>query len=533
MTAHSKVAEAAPAHLPIIDALADLLVREALPGEIGEFSDEERREAATFIADVAQRRVPGVASVRVHSLGGSVGHRRIRIGIVNDDMPFLVDSVANALAARDVIIHRLLHPVVAVDRDENCVLLAVRARGEQESKHESIMYLEVDRVDARGRGELRNQLSRVLADVRMAVGDWREMQARMRADADLVADPEGAALLRWFADGSMTLLGYEVERPDGPPENCLGLFRLPGDPTDAGGCLGAMRYFEAGGVEPLVAKADRKSTVHRRVPLDLVVVPIREDGKVTGIGVHAGLWTSESLTAPVEKVPVLRRQLAELEAEFNFDPRGHSGKALRHAISSLPRDLLVNLGPEAVRELVVTAMSLADRPRPTLLLLRSILKGHLFAFVWLPRDELTTRRRVAIGRMIEGESGGHLTNWSVELGDGDLALIRYTLDIEASAPLPDSDALDRQLDDMVRGWEPSVEEALGAIVGTARATRLALSYMDDFPESYRARTDPAEAARTCCGSASWRARPAATPGSTVATRTVRAGFGSRPIAWPA
>jgi glutamate dehydrogenase len=128
MTAHSKVAEAAPAHLPIIDALADLLVREALPGEIGEFSDEERREAATFIADVAQRRVPGVASVRVHSLGGSVGHRRIRIGIVNDDMPFLVDSVANALAARDVIIHRLLHPVVAVDRDENCVLLAVRAR---------------------------------------------------------------------------------------------------------------------------------------------------------------------------------------------------------------------------------------------------------------------------------------------------------------------------------------------------------------------------------------------------------------------
>ena len=38
----------------------------------------------------------------------------------------------------------------------------------------------------------------------------------------------------------------------------------------------------------------------------------------------------------------------------------------------------------------MTAMSLADRPRPTLLLVRAILKGHLFAFVWLPRDELTT-----------------------------------------------------------------------------------------------------------------------------------------------
>ena len=38
----------------------------------------------------------------------------MRIGIVNDDMPFLVDSVANAIAARQLTIHRLLHPVVCV-----------------------------------------------------------------------------------------------------------------------------------------------------------------------------------------------------------------------------------------------------------------------------------------------------------------------------------------------------------------------------------------------------------------------------------
>jgi glutamate dehydrogenase len=494
MNSHSKVAEAKPADLPIVDAIADALVERALPGEIGDFSDEERREAASFVADLAKRRPAGIALVRLESVGGSVGHRRMRIGIVNDDMPFLVDSVANALAARDLIIHRLLHPVVAVERDENCCLLSVRQRDAEEGKHESIMYLEVDRVDARGRRDLTADLHRVLADVRSSVCDWRAMQARMRADAEAVTDPEGSALLRWFADGAMTLLGFQVERPGQSAQDCLGIFKLPGDPTDAGGCHGAMRYFEAGGVEPLVAKADRKSTVHRRVPLDLVVVPIREDGKVAGIGVHAGLWTSESLTAPVEAVPVLRRQLAELESEFRFDPKGHSGKALRHAISSLPRDLLINLGAEAVRDLVVTAMSLADRPRPTLLLLRSILKGHLFAFVWLPRDELTTRRRLAIGDMIEEASGGRITNWSVELGDGDLALIRYTLDVDASAALPNSAELDRRLDDMVRGWEPSVEEALGAIVGPARATRLALSYMDDFPESYRARTEPGDAA---------------------------------------
>ena len=74
----------------------------------------------------------------------------------------------------------------------------------------------------------------------------------------------------------MTLLGYEVERPGEPPSDGLGIMRLSDDPTDEGGCEGAIRYFEQGGQEPLMAKADLRSPVHRRVPLDLVVVPLRE-----------------------------------------------------------------------------------------------------------------------------------------------------------------------------------------------------------------------------------------------------------------
>ncbi|HEX5184345.1 MAG TPA: NAD-glutamate dehydrogenase domain-containing protein [Allosphingosinicella sp.] len=477
----------------ILDALAFALVAGALPGELVGFTDQDRLAAAEFVASCAARRPRGRALVHLETLGGGAGHRRMRIGIVNDDMPFLVDSIANALAARGLIVHRLLHPVVCVRRDEEDRLLAVEPLCDEAERRESMMYVEVDRAGGRDRREIVAELNRVLADVRAAVADWRTMQEKMRADADAIDDPEGAALLRWFADGAMTLLGYHVESPDRAPADALGLFSRPGEPTDPGGCLGAMRWLEAN-APPLIAKADRRSTIHRRVPLDLVVVPVREGAKVTGIGVHAGLWTSESLTAPVETVPVLRRTLAELEKEFRFDPRGHSGKALKHAVTALPRDLLVNLGRDSIRELVVTAMSLADRPRPTLVLVRSILQGHLFAFVWLPRDELTTRRRIAIGKMLETSAKGEITNWSVELGDGDLALIRYTLAVDPKTPTPDAIELDRRLDDMVRGWEPAVEEALGERVGAPRATRLAISYLDDFSEPYRLRTGAGDAA---------------------------------------
>ena len=306
-----------------------------------------------------------------------------------------------------------------------------------------MMYIELDRADARGRRELVDELRAVLADVRAAVRDWRKLQAQMQADAGQIEDPEGAALLNWFADGAMTLLGYEVERPgEAAVRRRSASSRFPARRPTRAAALGAMRYFEQGGAVPLIAKAERKSTVHRRVPLDLIVVPIREKGKVTGIGVYAGLWTSQALISPAEEVPLLRRRLKELDKEFGFDPKGHSGKALRHAVASLPRDLLVNLSPDSARDLVTMAMSLADRPRPAILLVRSILKGHLFAFVWLPRDDLTTQRRLDIGKMLEETVGRDVTSWSVELGEGDLALVRYTLYIDAAAPTPDASALD-------------------------------------------------------------------------------------------
>ena len=478
----------------LLDNLATLLRQGALPGELDNYSVAETREAATFIAACAAKRQPGNALIRLESTSTGLGHRRMRIGIVNDDMPFLVDSVAQAIAARGLIIHRLLHPVVCVTRGDDGSLLDVEPLCDDRSRRESIIYMEVDRADAKARQELTAELQNVLADVRAAVTDWRAMQANMHAQADLVRDPEGRELLHWLADGAMTLLGYEVERPGEAPSEGLGIMGRPGQPTDEGGCEGAIRYFEEGGQEPLIAKADLRSTVHRRVPLDLIVVPIRERGKITGIGVHAGLWTSQALNAPIEEVPVLRRELANLEKQFGFDPSGHSGKALRHALASLPRDLMVNLRPEEVKKLVSNAISLADRPRPTLALVRSILRGHMFAFVWLPRDELTTRRRVAIGEMIEQAAEGQISNWSVDLGDGDLALVRFTVNVSAKTPTPDVDALDRQLDAMVRGWAPSVEEALGELVGPTRATRLTLTYAPGFPQAYRSRYPASDAA---------------------------------------
>src|SRR3546814_20581102 len=92
-------------------------------------------------------------------------------------MPFLVDSVAGAIASRGLIVHRLLHPVVCVERDEKGCLTSVGTLCDEAEKRESIMYLEIDHTDARGRQRLVGELHRGLDDVRAAGFDWKDRKS--------------------------------------------------------------------------------------------------------------------------------------------------------------------------------------------------------------------------------------------------------------------------------------------------------------------------------------------------------------------
>ncbi|WP_375397196.1 NAD-glutamate dehydrogenase [uncultured Sphingomonas sp.] len=472
------------------DALANRLVQGALPAELQDFGPAEQRDAAAFVAAAARHRAPATPAIVLEPISTGGPRRRMRAAIVNDDMPFLVDSIAATIAARDIAVDRIIHPVIPVIRDAQGELTDVGKGGSPES----MIYLEMERADARVRRSLLSALAANLADVRAAVGDWSAMKATMAIDADRL-EGDGAALLRWLLDGHFTLLAHETYPLNGGHRAALGLARNRHSVpllAEASRVL-AFDWFNQDGEAPLLLKSNLPSSVHRHIPLDLVIVPMREQDRITGLSLHAGLWTSSALAASPRDVPVLRARLAAVQAKFGFDPMGHAGKALEHALTALPHDLLVAFGSDQLERVALTAMSLADRPRPRLVLVRSTLGRHLFAFVWLPRDDLTTARRVAVGEMLGDAANGALLNWSIAMDDV-VALIRFTIDLGDDGRMPDEAALDHRLERMMRGWAPAVEAAL-AEIEPARATRLTLRYAAAFPQGYRTANAPEEAAR--------------------------------------
>ncbi|GAO80232.1 MULTISPECIES: NAD-glutamate dehydrogenase domain-containing protein [unclassified Sphingopyxis] len=468
------------------------LAGSALPGEGDDMDKAALSDASQFAARAALERTAETPSLLLEPIAADGTDRRMRLVIINDDMPFLVDSTSQIVAAQGLAVHRILHPVVTVKRDAKGHL---QEAGEG-SARESVIYMELERGDARARRRLLDALEAALRDVRAAVRDWRAMRAAMLADAAMRVEGEAAELLRWFEGGAMTQLGHEWRTRDGKVQDPLGISEsADGQLLSPAALEAAFAWFDQGGTAPLLIKSNRLSAVHRRVLLDLVIVPEVKGKKVDRLSIHAGLWTSAALSAPPAKVPVLRAQLEALMAKFGFDPTGHAGKALAHALTALPHDLLIAFDAASLEELVLTSMSITDRPRPKVVMVQSALGRHLFAFVWLPRDEVSTGRRLAVESLLVREAKAGVIGWTMVLEDGGAALLRYTLDLRSGGVVPDAEALNTQLEQMVRGWQPEVEAALAKRGDPGRAAALAARFAPTFPPNYRNLYNPEEAAR--------------------------------------
>src|SRR5207253_2920466 len=182
-----------------------------------------------------RRFTPGAPKVRVYNPtlaehGWQLSHTVVEI--VNDDMPFLVDSVTMEVNRQGLTLHLIVHPIIAVRRTADGTLIDIAREGDAGALLESFIHMEVDRIVEPARLEaLSADIARVLKDVRVAVGDWRAMRERLSnviADVEqrpppLPADDlaEGTAFLRWLSDNHFTFLGYR----------CADLVNVDGEET--------------------------------------------------------------------------------------------------------------------------------------------------------------------------------------------------------------------------------------------------------------------------------------------------------------
>ena len=427
--------------------------------------------------------------------------------IVNDDMPFLVDSVGMELGRRGLNVHLFIHPVLRVQRDAGGAPAEV---GEEGAPLESLMYIELDRLgDEAAREDLAQGIAAVLADARAVVTDWGGMRERVSdiaegLPADAADTDETRALLEWLLADNFVLLGCrdyrligEGERLDIVPGSGLGVLRERAGEVASTGFAALPEAVRSRAVEaPLLAitKSASRATVHRAGHADHVAVrSLDARGQVTGERRILGLFASTAYSASPWSIPVLRRKVEAVVARAALLPGSHADKALRVILERYPRDELFQIDADTLFEHAIGILRLGERQRTRLFLRCDPFGRFVTALVYVPREHYDTEQRRRMQAVLMEAFDGASSEFEVELSDTPLARILFTIRTRGEIPQHDAAEVEQRIVEAARRWQDALREALVARCGETRGLALLNRWGEAFPVGYRERTDIAEA----------------------------------------
>ncbi|MBV8507741.1 MAG: NAD-glutamate dehydrogenase, partial [Alphaproteobacteria bacterium] len=355
------------------------------PADVAERTPRNLYGAALSLWRLGERRRPGRAKIRVHNPdpavdGWSSPHTIVEI--VNDDMPFLVDSVTGAINASNRVVHLIIHPILTVARGPDgrlCGILQPGIAGTRESWMQIEITSEADPADL---ARFTQTLSGVLTDARAAVTDWRPMRQVLReVAAELSAQPppvpsaelsEAQDFLKWLDDDNFTFLGYREYFFDGaakPQYGPLGILRdeahsVFGGLRDLSSLPSDVQDFVRRRELLVITKSNRRGTVHRTAHMDAIGVRrFGANGGVTGVRVFLGFFTSLAYSRSSRSIPLLRLKVRRILERSGASPASHDGKALLHILDTFPRDELFQADEDQLFDTATGILNLQERQR--------------------------------------------------------------------------------------------------------------------------------------------------------------------------
>ncbi|KUR63536.1 glutamate dehydrogenase [[Arthrobacter] sp. ATCC 21022] len=476
-----------------------------------------RSRAAGHFAAASTRR-PGQSLVSIHNEpDASV------IAVVADDLPYLVHSIAEALAREDAFIRLLVHPVFSVLRDPDThVLLEIRPGRRREGfpeesvpsvggRSETWVAVEIGRLaDRAAANVLTERLLKVLDDVRVVADDSAAIQGKFTEAVATVdnfrraVDPSTDQLsqvLRWFEAGNFLFLGYaeyELTTAGGQEllterqGSSLGLLRPP-SLTTAGQ---EQRLYRGSRHQTLtVVTSEIRSTILRTSYLDeLCLDAFDEGGRVSGERRFVGFFTPSAAHQPIQTIPVLRDKVQAVSKYVGLAPRSYRHKDVTALLESFPRNELFYLEASELARLAGEILHAEG-----LLAIRVFLQPDSFgqfvsALVLFPRNRYNTAARLRMEQVLGQALGVEFLDVTPVLTESPMARVFFRIPLSRSTqnspaysngPL-DPFELERNLITAMGSWSDALYAVIRDRIPPDKAARISDLWSNAFPASYRA-----------------------------------------------
>ena len=458
-------------------------------------------------AQVVQRTTPGCQIAQMRHTDGRAGMSTALL-ILNDDMPYLVDSFVMAMRRQRVASTGVLNAVLPVARDADGRVVSVGEAGAPlESYVLCVLADDLPQDDMHALVERIQMVARDAAVVHrdaVAMGDRMTAVAAAAAASGAPAGQEVAAFLEWAKNEGFEPFGYayyfvkpgvrELER-DIPSR--IGVLQDTAHPVYATSLQNIPGDFEI--LNPReetlsIVKADVAGTLHRDQPLDFIGVRA-SDAQGNTIGEHCfvGLFTRAATATPLARLPFARGRVAKVLGIAGVRQEGFRAEKFLEILESLPRTEALEADPDWLAQVCSSVVSLYKQPRAKVFARRDVYHRHLNVLVYLPRERYSAAVVTALAQALKDSSGAVDVRTQTLVADGPLARVyliaqaaRYPLDLETDIQQPLLAVLD--------GWHDRFSALVDGVDDTD--TRNALrKLLPTLPVNFVAATAPEVAFR--------------------------------------
>ncbi len=487
-------------------------------------------DAFSFI----QTRPPNAHKIRAYDIktdleNNNINNSRTVIEILNDDMPFLVDSIMTELSEQHLTPHLVLHPIIHTTRGDQGELHSVldsteidfSASGQRPAGYqkESFIHIQIEAISDQRKKDLATTISNILESVRLAVADWRAMllkvseisasYAEFPPPVEVIKLTESIQFLKWLTDNHFTFLGIREYQLLGGVDNgflkpvegtALGILRdtnlqvlkHAGSNQKLTEQLRKFLFSE----EPLmVTKANIRSTIHRRVHLDYIGIKTYDhSGDIIGELAIVGLFTSVAYTRPPKDIPFIRHKVETVMRKYGLARSGHGSKALQNIMDTFPRDELFQIQPEKLYETAMGIASLELKPRPRVFIRIDDFKRYASILVFVPRDCFSTENRQAVAEFLAKALNGRITAYFPFFLESPMVRIQFIIGLtDGELPEFNEVEIEKQVADILRSWRDDLKTELSRQFLPSKAGNFLYKFGSAFPAGYEELTPPVRA----------------------------------------
>ena len=431
---------------------------------------------------------------------------RTIVEVIQNDMPFLVDSVRMLFTKKNITTHFMLHnPIALLHDSKNNIQKIQSVNKDKNSTNITVLFAEIDNLQLAEQKELEKDLHDVLVEVNASVCDWQAMKDKVQTIATDVEKnsyfqkyPEVLDFLNWLRNHNFTLLGYrkyDVKEISGDHvlspnlTSSLGLMKLSNKTSKdrlLSSLPGKTKQFALDENPLILTKSNSIAKIHRPAHMDYIGIKIfDENEKVIGEHRILGLYTSTVYNQSATLIPIINKKIQKVLEESTFSKGSHAYKGLLNILETHPRDELFESSPQKLLEIGLGVLQMQERDK-TKLFLRKDRFGRFFScFVYVRKDRYNTAFRMASEDILRKTfNSKYKIEFNTFFSESAIARTHFIVRVDNNNLDIDVKNLEENLIEAARKWHDKFATLLTDRYGETKGKQLSEKYRHAFPAGF-------------------------------------------------